>query len=46
MINCTIENEVAVVQLNNGKVNTISHALARGLKETFHSLEKMKRLKE
>ena len=45
MINCTIENEVAVVQLNNGKVNTISHALARGLKETFLSLEKNEAVK-
>lgn len=45
MINCTIENEVAVVQLNNGKVNTISNALARGLKETFLSLEKNEAVK-
>ena len=40
MVKCSIENNVALVQLDNGKVNTISHALAKGLKETFIALEK------
>ena len=40
MVKCLIENNVALIQLDNGKVNTISHALAKGLKETFIALEK------
>ena len=40
MVNCTIENKVAIVQLNNGKVNAISHALIKELKENFIALEK------
>lgn len=40
MVKCSIENNVALVQLDNGKVNTISHALAKGLMETFIALEK------
>ena len=40
MVNCTIENKVGIVQLNNGKVNAISHALIKELKENFIALEK------
>lgn len=38
MLITTIENNFAIVQLNNGKVNAISHQLVKELKESFLSL--------
>jgi len=38
MLITTIENNIAIVQLNNGKVNAISHQLVKELKESFLSL--------
>ena len=38
MLITTIENNIAIVQLNNGKVNAISHQLVKELKEGFLSL--------
>lgn len=38
MLITTIENNIAIVQLNNGKVNAISHQLAKELKECFLTL--------
>ena len=38
MLITTIENNIAIVQLNNGKVNAISHQLIKELKESFLSL--------
>ena len=38
MLNTTVENNIATVQLNNGKVNAISHQLIIELKESFLSL--------
>ena len=38
MLITTVENNIATVQLNNGKVNAISHQLIRELKESFLSL--------
>jgi len=40
MVNTSIDKGIAVVQLNNGKVNTINHALAEELRLTFLSLAK------
>lgn len=38
MLITTVENNIAIVQLNNGKVNAISHQLAKELKECFLTL--------
>ena len=38
MLITTLENNIAIVQLNNGKVNAISHQLVKELKESFLSL--------
>lgn len=38
MLVTTLEDKIAIVQLNNGKVNAISHQLAKELKNTFLSL--------
>ena len=38
MLITTLENNIAIVQLNNGKVNAISHQLVKELKERFLSL--------
>ena len=38
MLITTVENNIATVQLNNGKVNAISHQLIKELKESFLSL--------
>ena len=35
MLITTLENNIAIVQLNNGKVNAISHQLIKELKESF-----------
>ena len=40
-----INEGIAVVQLNNGKVNTISHRLAKALHECFLSLKKNEAVK-
>ena len=40
MVNTSIDKGIAIVQLNNGKVNTINHALAEELRLTFLSLAK------
>jgi 3,2-trans-enoyl-CoA isomerase len=40
MLITTVENNIAIVQLNNGKVNAISHQLIKELKESFLSLAK------
>lgn len=42
MLITTIEHNIATVQLNNGKVNAISHQLAKELKECFLSLTENK----
>lgn len=39
MIKTSIEKDIAIVQLNNGKVNTITHQLVEELRRTFESLE-------
>lgn len=36
----TFQEDIAIVQLNNGKVNPLSHQLIKELKETFLELEK------
>lgn len=38
MLITTLKNNIAIVQLNNGKVNAISHQLVKELKEIFLSL--------
>ena len=45
MIKTLIEKDIAIVQLNNGKVNTITHKLVEELRITFVSLEKNKAIK-
>jgi len=40
MLVTTIEEKIAIVQLNNGKVNAISHQLAKELKACFLALTK------
>ena len=39
MIKTSIKKDIAIVQLNNGKVNTITHQLVEQLRLTFESLE-------
>jgi len=45
MVKTSIEKGIAIVQLNNGKVNTINHALAEELRLSFLSLTKNEAVK-